>query len=183
MSSSFSSIAFLPVFLLSGVVRAAACSPGDAAYDELFSPNSLVILAEVKSHKLDILEQNACRLTEYKIQKIIFGSHPENIAVEYCGALGGNADIEDINGENAEENPETVQMIGNYIGAHVLVFLTNAKPIRSVVKIEMVSEYRPAITSCWGVHQVNLDTMTAAEKAEYLEPLMLEASGSTDGKK
>ena len=183
MNSKVSAVAFLTVFSLSGIIRAEACSPGDAEYDEVFSPSSLVILAEVESYKFDIIENKVCYRTEYKIQKFIFGSHSDHIVVEHCTKPYGNhTDIEEIKGWVIEDNSETVQMFGNYIGANVLVYLTNAKPIRSVVEIEMVSEYRPAITSCWGVHQVNLDSVTEADRAEYLEPLMLEAAGSMDAK-
>ncbi|MES0879729.1 hypothetical protein [Roseibium sp. SCP14] len=151
------------------VLPAHACQPMGLEYDDPFAPEALAIIGKVTAFNFEISERGICVKTDYDIRENLTGAYNGPLEVEVC--YQGEEDTRSFDEQMAEWTKNQAEMnrvTGNYEGAEVVAVLTKATPVSAVPPILSQTEYRPAITSCWFIHQVNLGEMSDEQKASYL---------------
>lgn len=140
---------------------AQACSvPKPGEYDEPERDEVLAIIAHVVSHDLQITKESVCSKTTYDIQELLVGNHNGLLVSEVCYVNTEPPQDESHVSSQIEEMTEYNWAIGNYPGALVAALLTRQREPGSLVPtILSQTEFRPAITSCWFAHQVNIGVM------------------------
>ncbi|MES0807945.1 hypothetical protein ABLO27_00580 [Roseibium sp. SCPC15] len=148
---------------------AVACQLGPYEYDDPFAPEALTIIAEVTEYDFAISERGACFRTGYAIREVLLGAHVGPLEVEVCYEFEADTrSFEAQSDEWRQSQAEFDQITGNFEGALVMALLTKGSPTNAAPSMLPQSEYRPAITSCWGVFQFNLGDMTDEQRATYL---------------
>ncbi|QFT33213.1 hypothetical protein FIV00_22165 [Labrenzia sp. THAF82] len=142
---------------------ALACpQPVSGEYDKPSLEDALGFVANVVAYELQITEESVCQKTTYDIQEVLIGEYEGLLTSEVC-----YANDEDFQGEKGvegqiEEMSGYDRMIGNYPGA-------------LVPKIVFQTQYRPAITSCWPVYQLDIGELPEEKRhsliSEYREEL------------
>ncbi|MEM9632265.1 MAG: hypothetical protein AAGA50_13120 [Pseudomonadota bacterium] len=148
-----------------------ACPMPDAGdYDEATGPDALIMLAEVMSIEFHSNEVANCSKAVYKVLEIFEGPHFTKVESQACFVREADeAKVDDLPFESLEELSENRYESGFYSGALVMVSLTRQKePGRLLPPIQSQSEYRPAITSCWGFPHFNFGLLTEEESSEFL---------------
>lgn len=142
--------------------------PGD--YDEAIGADALMILADVVSMEFFSNEDANCSKAVYRVQETFVG--PQYDVVESQACFVREADevkIDDLAVESSEELSEARRNSGFYPGASVLVSLTRqTKPGKLLPSIQSQSEYRPALTSCWGFPHVNIGILTEEQRSDFI---------------
>ena len=160
--------------LACAVGTAHACpmpEPGD--YDEATGPDALMMLAEVMSIEFSSNEVANCSKAVYKVREIFEGPHFHKVESQACFVRGaGDAKVDDLSFESLEELSENRYKSGFFTGALVMVALTRQKtPGKLLPPIQSQSEYRPAMTSCWGFPHFNFGALTEEQSLEFLTEL------------
>lgn len=156
---------------------ALACpQPVSGEYDKPSLEDALGFVANVVAYELQITEESVCQKTTYDIQEVLIGEYEGLLTSEVC-----YANDEDFQGEKGvegqiEEMSGYDRMIGNYPGALVVGLLTRQTTPGSLVpKIVFQTQYRPAITSCWPVYQLDIGELPEEKRhsliSEYREEL------------
>lgn len=147
--------------LLSTPSSAWACpAPKPGEYDEPSRNEALGVIATVVSYDHQITRESICEKATYSIEKLLFGDLDGLLVSEVCYV--NSQEYQDDSGiaDQIVEMSEYNFAVGNYPGALVAALFTRQKKPGSLVPtILSQSEYRPAITSCWFSHQVNIGAM------------------------
>jgi len=153
---------------------AQACpEPEPGEYDEATGPNALVILAEVLSIDFSSNEDANCSRAVYEVRETFLGPQFDVVESQACFVREvGDVKVRDLSFESSEELSKSRHESGFYPGALVLVSLTRqVEPGRLLPPIQSQSEYRPALTSCWGYPHVNIGILPQEQRSELISGL------------
>lgn len=163
---------------------ALACMPGAPGdYDRPTAEEALAVLASVEAYEFVATAAHVCMRTSYAMREVFLGAAEGIVETEVCLPNDGYVEVgEDGLFEKSDEMVEYEQLAGFYPGALVVTLLTSQKtPGRLFPDLTSGTKYRPAITSCWMYHQMNVGVLSEPERAKTIERITSEIASQFGG--
>lgn len=156
----------LVVVVSTASTSAMACSPGPGdQYDDLRTPESLLIIAMVASFETSAGQGRFCYHGRYEPRETLHGKAPGVLEVSTCYAAS-QEEIERF----AVPSQSDVENLGFAVGETVLVGATTRPPLPGMnVLVQNPGSFRYLTPSCWGFFHRNWGRLSEKDRSDWLD--------------
>ena len=149
--------------VMAAETAAQACSPGKDEYDDIYSPETLIVRALITSLDVKVDIQKMCWNTRYDVREIFWGKLTGPLEVSICSLRSDHEGVDD------EQVSRDLEESGWKQGTEVIAGFTIRPPLKGMKVVpQPAGMFRLLTVPCWPFH-VRIDNASDSERSAFLE--------------